>query len=49
MDRVFNMGVGMIAVVSEDDAAAIHAAAETHGMESWSIGAIQPGSEVRYR
>ncbi|MDE3001824.1 MAG: phosphoribosylformylglycinamidine cyclo-ligase [Gemmatimonadota bacterium] len=49
MDRVFNMGVGMIAVVSEDDAAAIHSTAEMHGMESWTIGAIQPGSEVRYR
>ena len=49
MDRVFNMGVGMIAVVSKDDAAAIHSTAEMHGMESWTIGAIQPGAEVRYR
>lgn len=49
MDRVFNMGVGMIVVVAPDDVAAIHAAAGAHDIESWTIGHIEPGSEVSYR
>lgn len=49
MDRVFNMGVGMIVVVAPDDVAAIHAAAAAHDIESWTIGHIEAGSEVSYR
>ena len=49
MDRVFNMGVGMIVVVAPDDVAAIHAAAAAHEIESWTIGHIEAGSEVSYR
>jgi phosphoribosylformylglycinamidine cyclo-ligase len=49
MDRVFNMGVGMIVVVAPGDVAKIHAAAEEHGIDSWTIGGIEPGSEVTYR
>ncbi|MCH1571177.1 MAG: phosphoribosylformylglycinamidine cyclo-ligase [Longimicrobiales bacterium] len=49
MDRVFNMGVGMIVVGAPDDVAAIHAAAAAHEIESWTIGHVDAGSEVRYR
>jgi len=49
MDRVFNMGIGMIAVVAPGDADGIHAAACARGVDSWTIGVIEPGSGVRYR
>ena len=49
MDRVFNMGIGMIVVVAPDAAGAVHAAADQHGIESWTIGGIEAGSEVSYR
>lgn len=49
MDRVFNMGVGMVVVVGAEDVDAVHAAAAEHEMESWTIGAVESGSGVRYR
>lgn len=49
MDRVFNMGVGMIVVVAPDDAASVHAAAAAHHIDSWTIGEIVPGEGVEYR
>ena len=49
MDRVFNMGVGMIAVVEPDDAQAIIDDAAGHGFESWVIGSVEPGEGVKYR
>lgn len=49
MDRVFNMGIGMIVVVDPSDAGAITAAADTAGIDSWTIGSIEEGSEVSYR
>ncbi len=49
MDRVFNMGVGMIAVVEAGDAQAIIDAAAGHGFESWVIGSVGPGEGVTYR
>jgi len=48
MDRVFNMGIGMIAVVDEGAAASVSAAAEAHGVESWTIGSVESGAGVRY-
>jgi len=48
MDRVFNMGIGRIAVAARDDLGALRRAAETAGVETWEIGAIVPGNgEVR--
>ncbi|MGD8289889.1 MAG: phosphoribosylformylglycinamidine cyclo-ligase [Gemmatimonadota bacterium] len=49
MDRVFNMGVGMIAVVDEDGAEAVRAAADQRDVEAWAIGSIEAGEGVRYR
>ena len=48
MDRVFNMGIGMIAVVDAGAAASVSAAAEAHGVESWTIGSVESGAGVRY-
>lgn len=49
MDRVFNMGVGMIVVVDPADTAAIEAAASEAGVEAWTIGSVVRGGGVRYR
>lgn len=49
MDRVFNMGVGMIAVVRPEDAGAVAAAAEDRGWGAWRIGEVERGGGVRYR
>ena len=49
MDRVFNMGVGMLVVVAPGDAAAINEAAREYGFESWTIGTVGAGSEVSLR
>lgn len=49
MDRVFNMGVGMIAVVSEADTAVVQSAASAQGLDSWVIGEVGAGKGVTYR
>ena len=49
VDRVFNMGVGMIAIVSESDVQAVKAAAAEHGIGSRVIGRIVPGGGVQYQ
>lgn len=49
MDRVFNMGVGMIVVVDPSDVPAIVDAAEAGGVEAWAIGSIEEGDGVTYR
>lgn len=49
MDRVFNMGVGMIVVVDPVDAPAIEAAAGEAGIEAWTIGRVVRREGVRYR
>jgi phosphoribosylformylglycinamidine cyclo-ligase len=49
MDRVFNMGVGMIVVVAPDEADSVIGAAEDLGVEAWVIGSIAGGQGVRYR
>jgi phosphoribosylformylglycinamidine cyclo-ligase len=48
MDRVFNMGVGMIAVVAENDVDTVLAAAGEDGIEGWRIGTVQRGEGVTY-
>jgi phosphoribosylformylglycinamidine cyclo-ligase len=49
MDRVFNMGVGMIAVVAPDAADGVIAELEGRGEGAWRLGTIREGSGVRYR
>ena len=49
MDRVFNMGIGMIVVVDASDAAAVADAAAAGGVESWTIGTIESGRGVAWR
>ena len=48
MDRVFNMGVGMIAVVEPTHAASLATAASARGIESWTIGFVSAGEGVTY-
>ena len=48
MDRVFNMGLGMIAVVDRAKAAVVIDAAAEHGIEAWIVGSVEPGHGVRY-
>ncbi|KAA1259268.1 Phosphoribosylformylglycinamidine cyclo-ligase [Rubripirellula obstinata] len=50
MRRVFNMGVGMIAVVSDDDAAEVLTTLDSSGVEAFPIGKIVAGSgKVHYQ
>jgi len=44
MRRVFNLGVGLVAVVAQGDVAAVRAAARAAGVETWEIGGVEPGS-----
>ena len=47
MDRVFNMGVGMVLVVSPHFAESIMHQLEEHGMQSWKVGsAIAADNEI---
>jgi phosphoribosylformylglycinamidine cyclo-ligase len=48
MDRVFNLGVGMIAVVAPGSAGPIIEAAEAEGIAAWTLGSVGPGSGVMY-
>ena len=48
MDRVFNMGVGMIAIVDPASVAAVVDAAEAVGIPAWTLGSVGPGSGVTY-
>ena len=48
MDRVFNMGVGMIAVVPPEDAEDVTSRVTAHGVEVWDLGRVEPGDGVRY-
>ncbi len=47
MYRVFNMGVGMIAVVSRDEVDRVREAAGEAGVETWVVGEIVEGEGVR--
>ncbi len=46
MRRVFNLGIGMIAVCAPDDVAAVRRAASDADVESWVIGATADGTGV---
>jgi phosphoribosylformylglycinamidine cyclo-ligase len=46
MYRVFNMGVGMIAVLAPADADAVREAARRAGVETWAMGEIARGQGV---
>jgi phosphoribosylformylglycinamidine cyclo-ligase len=48
MRDVFNLGVGLIAVLPSGDVAAAQAAAESDGVATWAMGEIRPG-EPRVR
>ncbi len=50
MDRVFNLGLGMVLVVDPAGLDAVRSALAEHGHESRLVGHLEPGSgEVRYR
>jgi phosphoribosylformylglycinamidine cyclo-ligase len=44
MERVFNMGVGMVAVVGEHDAGAAVSLLASHGVTAWLLGEITTGA-----
>ena len=44
MRRVFNLGVGLVAVCARGDAAAVRAAAREAAVETWEIGAVVSGT-----
>jgi phosphoribosylformylglycinamidine cyclo-ligase len=48
MDRVFNMGIGMIAVVDPGDAEAVRSSLADGGVEAWALGTVEAGQGVRY-
>ncbi|MBW3535995.1 MAG: phosphoribosylformylglycinamidine cyclo-ligase [Gemmatimonadetes bacterium] len=48
MDRVFNMGVGMIVVVPADDADALVDDLRGRGEPAWRLGEVVEGAGVRY-
>jgi phosphoribosylformylglycinamidine cyclo-ligase len=48
MDRVFNMGVGMVAVVAEDEAAAVVGHLNRVGERAWVLGRVQEGPGIVY-
>ncbi|WP_061300025.1 phosphoribosylformylglycinamidine cyclo-ligase [Herbidospora cretacea] len=50
LDKTFNLGVGMAAIVPADDADRALELLETRGVPSWVLGEIVPGTgEARYR
>ncbi len=49
MDRVFNMGVGMVVVCDPSDVQGILDAAAAEGVEGWRLGSVVEGEGVRYR
>lgn len=49
MRRVFNLGIGMIAVAARDDTEAAMAAAKRAGVDAWIIGEVRAGTRgVRF-
>ena len=47
MDRVFNMGIGMIAVAERDALSGLQEAATSAGVDTWPIGEVVAGDGVR--
>jgi phosphoribosylformylglycinamidine cyclo-ligase len=48
MYRVFNMGVGMVAVVAADRADGVVGDLRARGEEAWILGSVEAGEGVRY-
>jgi phosphoribosylformylglycinamidine cyclo-ligase len=46
MFRVFNMGVGMIAIVAPEDAESVRAELAVAGESSWILGEVVEGKGV---
>ncbi len=44
MRRVFNLGIGLVAVCAAADAPAVRSAAHDAGVETWEVGAVAAGS-----
>jgi phosphoribosylformylglycinamidine cyclo-ligase len=44
MRRVFNLGIGMIAIAGRDDLEATIAAAQRAGIAAWLVGEVRPGT-----
>ena len=49
MDRVFNMGVGMVLIVSPHFVESIMHQLEEHGMQSWKIGSAYAADATTQR
>ena len=49
MDRVFNMGIGMIAVVEENETSSLISSARERGSDAWVIGEITDGGGIEYK
>tara|TARA_B100001123_G_scaffold66357_1_gene73817 strand:- start:3662 stop:4678 length:1017 start_codon:yes stop_codon:yes gene_type:complete len=49
MDRVFNMGIGMIAVVEETETSSLISSARERGSDAWVIGEITDGGGIEYK
>lgn len=49
MDRVFNMGIGMIAIAEKKQAASLILSAREKGGDAWVIGEIEEGAGIEYR
>jgi phosphoribosylformylglycinamidine cyclo-ligase len=49
MDRVFNMGIGMIAVVEEHQTTSVISSARQKGVDAWVIGEISGREGIEYR
>jgi phosphoribosylformylglycinamidine cyclo-ligase len=47
MDRVFNLGLGLIAIAPPDAVAPLRAAAGAAGVETWVVGEVGRGAGVR--
>jgi phosphoribosylformylglycinamidine cyclo-ligase len=48
MARVFNLGIGMIAIAPPEAVEAVQAAAGRAGVATWVIGEIQSGQGVEF-
>jgi phosphoribosylformylglycinamidine cyclo-ligase len=46
MREVFNLGVGLIAVLPPQAMPAAQAAAESDGVATWTMGEIRPGEQT---
>jgi phosphoribosylformylglycinamidine cyclo-ligase len=44
MFRTFNMGIGMVVVAAQRDAAAIVERVQTQGINAWRLGEVRPGT-----